>query len=499
MPNAKVARPDASLVRTSVSRSSRQARESTKRVSADGIGVTFPKGAKGISGPEASHPQGQMNSNVQVSVLSKHGTPLMPCHPARARELLKGGRAVVVRRSNPFVIRLKDLDLGVIKPTSFKIDPGSKHTGLAIAREDTTNTVALWLAELDHRGNSIKDSLKKRSGYRRRRRSSNLRYRSPRFSFRTKPKGWLAPSLQHRIDSTLGWFNRLRRWFPINQIAIESVRFDTQLMENPNISGVEYQQGSLQGYEIREYLLERGGRKCTYCSAENIPLEIDHVISKAFGGTNRVSNLVMACHKCNQKKGSLPLEVFLKGKPEIIQKVKSQLKNSLKDAAAVNITRWPLVNKLRDSGLPIRLSSGGMTKYNRFRFKVPKTHALDALCVGTMFGVSGLDIRTIYITSKGRGSYQRSISDAYGFARGRTKDSIGQHRPRQKRFPDRKNGFATGDFVKATSKDKRIEGRIKSVRSKGSFTISDIHSGKDISATPKNCILLSRSDGYSYK
>ncbi|MFN2411424.1 MAG: HNH endonuclease, partial [Halomonas sp.] len=102
--------------------------------------------------------------------------------------------------------------------------------------------------------------------------------------------------------------NRLRGLAPITAISQELVRFDLQKLENPEISGIEYQQGNLLGYEIREYLLEKWGRECAYCTATDTPLQIEHIAPKASGGSNRISNLTLACHDCNQEKDrSTPL------------------------------------------------------------------------------------------------------------------------------------------------------------------------------------------------
>ena len=146
----------------------------------------------------------------------------------------------------------------------------------------------------------------------RRRRRSNLRYRAPRFlNRRNKGKGWLAPSLQHRVDTTVAWVARLQRLTPVTCIAQELVSFDMQQMESPEISGVEYQQGTLAGYELREYVLAKWGRKCAYCDAENVPLNLDHIHAKSKGGSNRASNFTLACIPCNQKKGAQDIRAFL--------------------------------------------------------------------------------------------------------------------------------------------------------------------------------------------
>src|SRR6202030_2743168 len=116
----------------------------------------------------------------------------------------------------------------------------------------------------------------------------------------------------------------------------ELVRFDMQAQENPDIQGQEYQQGTLAGYETREYLLEKFNRTCSYCGKKDIPLQVEHIQARANGGTDRVSNLCLACEKCNQAKGTKDIAVFLKKKPEVLKKILAQAKAPLKDAAAVN-------------------------------------------------------------------------------------------------------------------------------------------------------------------
>ncbi|MHB1758518.1 MAG: RNA-guided endonuclease IscB, partial [Leptospirillum sp.] len=313
---------------------------------------------------------------MQAFVLDKHKKPLMPCHPARARELLKRGQAVV-HKIAPFTIRLKDRVGGEVQPVRIKLDPGSKTTGIALVREEETvspelgktETTAhvLFLAELTHRGGKIRDRLTARRAFRGRRRG-NLRYRKPRFENRRKPEGWLAPSLQHRVDTTMAWVKRLMGLSPVSGISQELVRFDLQKVENPEISGVEYQQGTLAGYEVREYLLEKWQRTCAYCGAKDVPLEIDHIHPRSKGGTDRVSNLTLACHVCNQKKGSRDITEFLSNKPETLKRLLSQAKSPLRDASAVNSTRWALFQSLKRTGLSVETGSGGRTKWNRTRF-----------------------------------------------------------------------------------------------------------------------------------
>lgn len=454
---------------------------------------------------------------MAVFVLDRQGKALMPCSEKRARLLLERGRARI-HRLVPFIIRLVDRQQSScnLQPLRIKIDPGSKTTGLALVREiETINAdtgevrraaAVLNLFELLHRGRQISEALTARRAMRRRRRG-NLRYRAPRFLNReNKQCGWLAPSLRHRVDATLSWVSRLQRWAPVTAISSELVRFDMQLMQNPEISGLEYQQGTLAGYEVREYLLEKWGRKCVYCGAEHVPLNLDHLQPKARGGSNRVSNLAPACVPCNSRKGAQALEAFLAKDPKRLAALKAQAKRPLKDAAAVNATRWALANALKVTGLPVELASGGRTKFNRHQLSIPKTHALDAVCVGEVGAVSGWQKPTLAVKCTGRGSYQRTRLDKYGFPRGyltRSKDV---------------KGFRTGDLVRAevpatSKKAGSYVGRV-AVRATGSFNIqtSDASANHPDGETSrakgsvavvqgishKHCSVMQRSDGYGY-
>ena len=191
-------------------------------------------------------------SKVFVVDTNKH--PLNPVHPGRARLLLTRGKAAVLRRY-PFTIVLKSaVESPHVEPLRVKLDPGSKVTGLAIVNDVSGEVV--FAAELTHRGQAIKKALDGRRAVRRSRRLRKTRYRQARFAHRRKPQGWLPPSLESRIANMLTWVNRLRRCCPIAAISMELVKFDLQKLEHSEISGVEYQQGTLVGYEVREYLLE---------------------------------------------------------------------------------------------------------------------------------------------------------------------------------------------------------------------------------------------------
>lgn len=425
----------------------------------------------------------------RVFVLNADRTPLMPCHPARARELLSTGRAAVLRRF-PFTIILRqEVTAPATQPVRVKIDPGSKTTGLAVVACFPKGDRLVFGAELAHRGQAIVNSLEKRRAIRRGRRARKTRCRQPRFLNRTWPSGWLPPSLMSRVHNTLTWVRRFQRFTPIMNLSVEVVKFDTQLMQNPEISGVEYQQGDLQGYEVREYLLEKYHRTCVYCQAKNVPLQIEHIQPKSRGGSNRVSNLTIACGPCNQKKGNRTAAEF--GHPQ----VEKQAKVSLKDTAAVNATRLKLRSELRQTGLPVETVSGALTKFNRTRQHYPKAHFIDAACTG----VSGQQVflsedhQPLLITANGHGNRKMCGTNQYGFPI--------RHRTRAKSFA----GFQTGDMVKATVLKGKYAGTYSgriAIRQRNSFKLTTRNAtGKDqhFDVHPMTLTTIHKSDGFSYR
>lgn len=418
-----------------------------------------------------------------IFVLDTKGRPLSPCKPGVGRSLLKAGKASVFRRF-PFTIILnKEVDARP-EPLELKLDPGSKTTGIAIKQGDKI----IFGAELQHRGQQIKEALLSRRQIRRGRRNRKTRYRQARFLNRTRPDGWLAPSGQHRVETTLTWVRKLIRLAPVASIVQELVRFDSQLMQNPEISGVMYQQGELQGYEVREYLLIKWHRQCAYCSAENVPFEVEHIQPKSRGGSDRVSNLTLACHDCNQKKGNQDIRAFLAAKPDLLNRILKQAKLPLKDAAAVNSTRWALFNALKETGLPVTTGTGGQTKFNRHRLGLPKSHWLDAACVGSVDTLKVLTSKPLLIAAKGHGTRQMCGTNQYGFPI-RHKSRVQIHK-----------GFQTGDIVSATvTAGKKVgsyTGRLL-CRASGSFDIVT-KAGRVTGISHKYCKAIHKKDGYSY-
>ena len=400
-----------------------------------------------------------------------------------------------VYRMHPFTIRLLDREKATcaFQGTELKVDPGSNTTGLALVMRGAVRgwfCVAAW--ELSHRGQNIRKALLARSQLRRGRRSRKTRYRKPRFLNRTRALGWLAPSLQSRVDNVVTLSRRLQQVCPLSNLAIEQVKFDTQALQNPEIEGVQYQQGTLAGYEVREYLLEKWNRTCAYCQASGIPLQIEHIQAKSQGDSDRISNLCLACEPCNQKKANRSIQDFLAHKPDLFKRILRQAKAPLKDAAAVNTTRKAIVRALETHlGIPVNTSTGGQTKFNRVRQGLPKTHWLDAACVrdtGSQVGVSQVRHVTL-IQAKGRGSRQMCNPDRYGFPRSSAKSV------------KRMCGFQTGDLVRLRQPDGKYRGThegVVAVRATGVFDIKTA-AGLKVAAPHTRFQQLARFDGYAYQ
>ena len=304
--------------------------------------------------------------SVSVYVLNMRGNPLMPTTPQKARKLIKNEKAKVKQRI-PFVIQLKYATGETKEPITLGIDSGYQFVGFSAVTEKKE----LISGELKLRKDISKNLTQKRQ-YRRTRRN-RLWYRKPRFNNRTsKKKGWFAPSIKHKLVSHKRLIEKIKQILPITKVIVEIATFDAHKMKKPEVTGVEYQQGELQGYEVREYLLEKWKRKCAYCKKQGIKLEIEHIIPKSRGGSNRVDNLTISCRKCNLEKGNKTAEEF--GKP----KIQKQAKQSLKAAPFMNVVRTHLV-----TDLSCDTTFGYVTKHDRIKLKLEKTHYNDAFVIAS--------------------------------------------------------------------------------------------------------------------
>ncbi len=287
----------------------------------------------------------------------------MPTTQHIGKKLLQEGKAHVVQRC-PFTIQLNYATGETRQPIKLGVDIGFTKIGFN-AKTDTLEVISGTLKLRK----DVSKKLKDRRRYRRTR-TGRLGYRPPRFNNRTRPEGWLAPSNRHRFDSYIRLVTKLATLLPITYKRVEVANFDAHKMQHPEITGVAYQQGELQGYEVKAYLLDKWGRKCAYCGNTNVPLEVEHIVPTSLGGSNRVSNLTIASRKCNLKKGDQTAEEF--GYPHIQQ----QAKKSLKAPACLNTIRWRIVEQLA-----AEYTYGCITKYQRNKLGLEKSHVNDAFVI----------------------------------------------------------------------------------------------------------------------
>lgn len=418
-----------------------------------------------------------------VLVVDKRKRPCNTISNAYARMLLFKKQAVIHKRF-PFTIRLKN-DKAVLKDRAYtvKLDPGSKHTGIAIT--DNKDSVVM-LAELEHRGHFIKKGLYSRKIIRRFRRSRKTRYRPARFLNRKIPKGWLTPSVKSRADNVINFIKKYKKFLNINKVMIEKVSFDvSQITSNTKLWGSNYRKGNLYQQKFRSFIFNRSNGKCVYCGAK--ATEIDHVVARAKGGTNSVHNLVASCRKCNKKKSNLSLKEFGK----LVGKDFSHLKPKKlpKDAAIVQSARNYMVKEVTKLVSDTTTHDAWLTKYNRDELGLPKEHYYDALSVGEVPSkFNFLTDKVLVMSAQGRGSRQMCSMDRYGFPRTSAKASKSV------------KGFQTGDMVKAIIpkglKVGEYLGRV-AVRSSGRFKIK-VNKEAIQSVRYEYCHIIQRCDGYLY-
>ena len=305
-----------------------------------------------------------------VYVLSKNGQPIMPTkNHAKVRLLLNSGKARVVNRC-PFTIQLTGVCKTFTQEVSLGVDAGSKHIGLSA----TTTKAVLFEANVTLR-NDIVDLISSRRELRRSRRYRKTRYRKPRFLNRVKSKktGWLAPSIKHKVESHLTMIAKVHKILPIFKTIVEVASFDIQKIKNPDISGVEYQQGEqLNFWNVREYVLFRDNHQCQCCKGKSKDkvLNVHHIESRKTGG-NAPNNLITLCETCHTK--------YHKGEIKLPAKIKRG--TSFRDATLMGIMRWAFYNKLKEIYQNVNLTYGYITKNTRIRNNLPKEHYIDARCI----------------------------------------------------------------------------------------------------------------------
>ena len=324
-----------------------------------------------------------MENTLKVFVLNMRGQPLMPCSPPKARKLLRAGKAVPVRRT-PFVIQLTVPTGETKQPITLGVDAGYKHVGLSA----TTAKEELLASEVELR-QDVTGLLSNRLALRRARRNRKTRYRAPRFDnrVRSKHKGWLAPSVENRIQAHISRIEAVCRVLPITKIVIETASFDIQKIKNPEIEGEGYQQGEQLGFwNVREYVLFRDGHVCQACKgrSKDLILNVHHIESRKTGG-DAPGNLITLCEACHKAYHAGKLKQFSPRRGA-----------SFRAETFMGIMRWTVLNRLRERHpeLPVTNTYGYLTKHKRIVAGLPKTHCADAFCIADV------------LDAKRRGEYQ---------------------------------------------------------------------------------------------
>lgn len=421
---------------------------------------------------------------MRVYVLNMHGHPLMPCTPRKARLLLDAGQAAVVKRT-PFTIRLLNGSSGYKQKTVLGIDAGSKTIGISAATEQEE----LFAAEGKPR-NDVVSLLSDRRALRRSRRNRTTRYRAARFDNRvhSKHRGWLAPSVEVKIQEHITAIKRACAILPISELVLETAEFDLQLIKavedgKPVPAGEDYQKGEMKGfYNVRQYVFHRDGYTCQCCGAhgKDVKLHAHHLETRKTGG-NAPDNLIAICDLCHAKHHSGAIDVA---------KLSKRRRKSTRDATFMGIMRKTLLERLRTKlDIPVYGTHGYVTKYTRTELlKLPKSHINDALAIAaSRFGVKiGHVIR--------RTSRSYLIKPVRHHNRQIHKNTILKGGVRKlNQAPTYVKGFRLYDKVKWNGIECFVWGR----RSSGSFLLRKLDGTKvKDGANCKNLRLLERSQNY---
>ena len=305
---------------------------------------------------------------MYVYVQDKNGNPIMPTKRlGKVRHLLQDGKAKVVKRT-PFTIRLTYQSKTFTQPITLGVDAGSKTIGLSA----TTDEDELFASNVVLR-TDIVELLSSRRALRRARRNRKTRYRKARFDnrIRAKHKGWLAPSIEQKINTHFKAIDDVHKILPIGKIIVETASFDIQKIKNDAISGYEYQKGEQLGFwNVREYVLFRDEHTCQHCKGKSKDkvLNVHHLESRKIGG-NAPNNLITLCETCHKAyhRGEIELNV--------------KRGNSFRDSAFMGIMRWAAYSRLKAIYPDVSMTYGYITKNNRIENGLEKDHCVDARCI----------------------------------------------------------------------------------------------------------------------
>ena len=390
------------------------------------------------------------NSN-RVFILNKHGKPLMPCKPRKARLLLKSNKANIIKRY-PFTIQLLYGSTGYTQDISLGVDTGQRHIGVAVTSQDRV----LYQSEVELRQDTHK-LLYKRKIYRQNRRSRKTRYRKARFLNRIskkRDKSWLPPSVSQKVTHNINWINRYLNALPKLSLHIEIGKFDMAKMINPNISGKEYQQGSLYNWNnVKYYVLARDNYTCQVCHKKHKKLNVHHIIYRSKGGSDRPSNLITVCEDCHTTKNHQPGGILYKWYQE-----KKQVTKSYSGANFMNILRKRIAKAFPDA----HFQYGYQTVVERKSLNLPKGHFTDAISISGLKYIKSMP-NQINMIQQFRHN-KRSLQEAIPRKGRKTPNRLAKRNWKNTR---QSHGFYLNDYVKV--KNSHLKGYINGFKSKGAY------------------------------
>ena len=413
-----------------------------------------PRAGPGSTRPAArkrQHPPARKN---RVFVIGSNGAPLMPCSVRRARLLINAGR-VSRRDYRPFTIHLKDRCAtdSATQPVEVRCDPGSRHTGIAVVTTLDGEDRVLYQEEIEHR-TDISQRLAERKAHRRRRRGTKW-FRKPRFNNRRRPARWLAPSIDSIVANQEHRINRLAQRCGAETTIVESSKFDTQKILDPQIEGTGYQRGPLYRRHVREYIAAQWSHRCAYCAKgdweDASRFNLDHVKPRSAGGADNVRNLVWSCQPCNERKGKRPLGEFLRNKPERLARVLGQRRSPLKAAGLQAAICQALIHRLHDRKYRVEETTGADTAHARSDSGVPKSHSNDAACCSNKSAVGSLRTPVkLRAVGHGRRKQIKGLPTGAYLAWRHKKPAVRRHTPCPKHAhtPNHVQGIRSGDSVR---------------------------------------------------
>jgi len=399
---------------------------------------------------------------TKVYVRNQDGTPLMPCTPAKARHLLRAGKAKVVERS-PFTLELAWQCEGHVQPVTLGIDKGSHVTGLCCVG----NGQVLLAAELAHR-RDVKAKMDTRRMHRRSRRHRTW-YRPKRLLNRaaSRRRGRLPASINTNVQEVVRVVKQLP--LPIASIVIEDVQVDIARLNNPALRGSQYQNPARLDENLRIACLMRDGYRCQQCGKQNVRLQAHHIVFKEHGGKDTLANLLCLCEHCHQQvhAGQLHLQkTGISGHLDQMAQRTMQGKTSL----------YATLSRLA----PLATVFGYETAAYRKSLGLPKTHCIDALCIATLATGEVMPIpqTNVYRIGFRPRQTRRHYHDLPRKGQGRVKYQVNEELA----------GFRKGDLV-------RVKGRsvkqINSIYSNGYLAFKRVK-GEPFQARPGDCQLLER-------